>query len=143
MTRAKLIVLICMVAALGSGCGPGGSPTPNPPFSVMILSPQDGETFDVNTTIPVELEGSSYSGIQQFEVKTSDGQSWYAGPTSTGSGSGVTKFFVEITWIPDTPGTYTIQARATNAALDSSPGRRSMWWWWIFSRLRRQSKPLQ
>ncbi len=127
MIRTKVWILLGVLAIGGVNCGGGGPPTPGftppPPSQVWILAPQEDDVLPVSQAYLIRFQGASFTGIQQFEVKTSDGEAWYVGPQSTESGGANygTMFYGEATWIPDSPGDYTIRVRATNAALLSSP----------------------
>jgi len=119
MNRIAFLGLLTALALTGASCGNYPTPgfTPAPPSQVMFLKPQEGALLFVNVPYLIRFQGASFTGIQQFEVKISDGETWYVNPTSTGSGGADygTVFYGEVTWIPDLPGDYTLKVRALNA----------------------------
>jgi chitinase len=79
-------------------------PPPNQPPSVSIVSPSNGSTFPVGTSIDVHIEASDADGsITLVEL--------FQGATHLGS---ATSGSVHITWTPAEPGIYSLRAVATD-----------------------------
>ncbi len=86
----------------------------------LIASPADGETVPLG---PVEVRGMAWSGhgpIERVEVSADGGSTWQAAelgqPLSPYSATPW-----RVLWRPDRPGTYTLVARATDAAGNVQP----------------------
>jgi len=98
-TTVSMPVSIAILAPPGPN-----PPPPNQPPSVSILSPNNGSSFPLGTSIDVQIEASDSDGrITLVEL--------FEGATHLGS---ATSAPVHITWTPTAPGTYSLRAVATD-----------------------------
>ncbi|KAA3645264.1 MAG: hypothetical protein DWQ07_12370 [Chloroflexi bacterium] len=121
-TKTTSLITLLLGLLISACNGATATPTPGPQVQAWIDAPLPNSTVPL-ATYQLVFHGTSFNGVDEFEVSVNGQVDGAVPPLATGSGGSQqgTLFYGEYPWMPPAPGTYLISVRAKDGQEQFGP----------------------